>query len=372
MRLWLAPSAFYPSIGGVEELSLKLAQHWLEDGVEVTVITNRWPADLPPSETVNGVPVRRIAFPLPGRHPRSWFPYVAGRRRAARELLALGPPPDLVHFQCLSSQLPHLAEFAYRRSIPTVLTTQGEVVMDAGRLYQISPYMRRALRRYAASAGALTACSRWTASATAGVAPAFADAEVILNGVDLDDWRVTRLPDEPVLAAWGRHVPQKGFGVLLEAFRHVKTVMPQARLLLGGSGPLTEGLRRAAPPDVEFLGALNRLQVDDMLARARVVVVPSRIEPFGIVAVEALAAGRGLVYAAGTGLEEAAGGRGRAADASHPHSLALALVEELRRPTPAAEGRARAEELVWTNISSEYRRVHKRVIAQAAAGGPDL
>lgn len=98
-----------------------------------------------------------------------------------------------------------------------------------------------------------------------------------------------------------------------------------------------------------------------MLERASVAVVPSRIEPFGIVAVEALAAGRGLVDAAGTGLSEAAGCCGRSADVQDSGALAAAIIAELRDPTTAARGRARAAELSWLRLVDDYRSLYERL-----------
>jgi len=243
-----------------------------------------------------------------------------------------------------------------------VITSQGETAMDAGRLYQRSAWMRRNLRAATQGAAALTACSKWTADAAAQIAPAFATADVIYNGVDVDDWQMNPPPEGlPVVAAWGRHVPQKGFDLLLDAWPQVIAEIPGARLLLGGSGPQTSALRSRAVGSVEFLGPLDRPGVRELLARSTIAVVPSRIEPFGIVAIEALAAGRGLVYATGTGLVEAAGGCGRAADVHDPGSLAAGIVAELLEPTPASRGWAHAATLSWDLLAAEYRAIYRRL-----------
>lgn len=365
MRVWLVPSAFFPHKGGVEELTLKLAQQLQARGADVTVVTSRWPGRPPAIDTVEGVPVRRLDFVTPGRHPASVLHYAMQRKRMQADLVSIGRPPDLLHIQCASVQLPSVARYARAHRVPLIITTQGEVVMDADRLYQRSPYMRWSLRREAQRAAELTTCSRWTALATVPVAPAFAGSEVILNGVDPDDWEVGPVPAEPVFAAWGRHVPQKGFDLLLSAFDLMREERPEARLLIGGDGPETEKLRRTAVPGVAFLGPLDRLGVRDLLSRARVVVVPSRIEPFGIVALEALAAGRGLVYSAGTGLAEAASGCGRKANVANPRALADAMLAELAEPTRPDQGQARARELAWNAIADQYVALYERVLRSA-------
>lgn len=360
----MVPSAFAPHRGGVEELTLKLGQHLQRAGAEILVITNRHPPGLARGEQVDGLQVRRLSFTAPGRRPDRILRHVMAQASIDKELTALGPVPDVAHVVCASVQLPRVARWANRRGVPLVITSAGETVMDNGRLYQRSAWMRRELRQAAAGASAMTACSAWTVRETARIAPAFAAATVIYNGVDLDDWQMQApSASSPVVAAWGRHVPQKGFDLLLDAWPRVTAEIPAARLLLGGSGPETGRLRGAVagPGSVEFLGPLDRAGVRDLLERSSVAVVPSRIEPFGIVAVEALAAGRGLVYAAGTGLSEAAGGCGRSVDVHDSGALAAGIIAELRDPTPAVRGRARAAALSWDRLVDDYRLIYDRL-----------
>jgi glycogen(starch) synthase len=363
MRIWLLPSAFAPHRGGVEELTLKIAQHLSAGGDDVTVITNQHPSFLPATDTVEGVAVRRIPFTIPGRRPRSILNHVTHLRQVRAALDAVGPAPDVVHVLCPSSQLPPLAAWCRRRAVPLVITSQGETEMDAGRLYQRSAWMRKHLRAAAAAADALTSCSAWTAEAAGHVAPEFRSSAVIPNGVDPADWTgVAPRPAEPVVAAWGRHVSQKGFDLLLDAWPLVRESIPEAQLMLGGEGPETPALRGRAGDGVTLVGSLDRAGVRGLLESARIAVVPSRIEPFGIVAVEALAAGRGLVYSTGTGLAEAAGECGRSAVVTDRRGLANAIIAELRDPTEVDQARSHATRLSWTHLAAQYRAEYAGVI----------
>src|ERR1035441_7074282 len=55
MRIALLPSAYAPAVGGVEELTARLAHRFQGAGDDVEVWTNRHPADLPPDESVDGI-----------------------------------------------------------------------------------------------------------------------------------------------------------------------------------------------------------------------------------------------------------------------------------------------------------------------------
>lgn len=366
MKVWLAPSAFFPHKGGVEELTLQIAKELSARGHDVLVVAPQDPTDLPAREVWEGVEVARVAFRSPRRSLRVMARYPFQLLQQLRTLSALwrSNPPDLVHIQCPSLQTPLLTLVCALRRVPLVLTSQGETKMDAHDIYGRSAFMRWSLRRGASRAAALTACSTWTATAAAEIAPRFAQAEVILNGIDPKQWSATDPVDAPIVCAWGRHVPQKGFDLLLEAFKVVREALPEAQLLLGGSGPETETLQQMAGPGVTFLGRLDRGQVEDMLHRSRVAAVPSRLEPFGIVALEAMATGRPVVWSTIGGLGEATQGLGWGVDPKDTTALGAALVEALTAShLDGQKFRAAAEERSWSRITDQYLAVYARCTA---------
>jgi glycosyltransferase involved in cell wall biosynthesis len=88
----------------------------------------------------------------------------------------------------------------------------------------------------------------------------------------------------------GRLDPEKGLDVLLRAFEEVP-----GRLVLAGSGTEEERLRAAAGERIEFLGPRDRDELPALYAEADVFVLPSLSEPWGMVLLEAAAAGLPLV-----------------------------------------------------------------------------
>src|SRR5689334_23255448 len=69
LRVILAPSAYYPNIVGIEELTRQLAKALATNGHRVSVLTNHWPAGTANSEMLDGVSVTRLPFPLPASSP---------------------------------------------------------------------------------------------------------------------------------------------------------------------------------------------------------------------------------------------------------------------------------------------------------------
>ncbi len=150
----------------------------------------------------------------------------------------------------------------------------------------------------------------------------------------------------PVIGMVGRAVPQKGIDVLLEAFPRVLAAHPAARLVVVGDGPLRPALERHArrlglERVVVFTGWVDHAA--SLMSACDVVAIPSRWEGFGMVALEAMAAGRPIVASRVDALEEVVvdGVTGSLVPAGDPDALADAVSNLLADPVRAAElGRA--------------------------------
>lgn len=363
LNIWLMPSAFQPHRGGVEEATLQLGRFLVGNGHDVRVLTHRHPPTLPAVEAIEGLDVERLAFTAPAAGFRPTMRFARDAPRSLREMFRLRPHPDVVHVNCASSQLNFGAAFAQLTSAALVLTTQGEIDVDADDLFRRSVYARTSLRVASRLAAATTACSSWTAESAGRIAPRLANAIVIPNGIDPGQWEPAPASDSPVVAAWGRHVPQKGFDLLLDAWPLVIEAFDSARLLLGGEGTETPALQARAHSSVEFLGALDRQGVAAMLRRSRIVVVPSRLEPFGIVALEAMASGRPVVWSVHGGLQEATGALGWGVDPYDRSALARALVDALRADSDPRALRRHAEKFSWAILGQRYLEVYEKTLS---------
>ena len=104
------------------------------------------------------------------------------------------------------------------------------------------------------------------------------------------------------IGAYGRFAPQKGFDILLAAF--ISLSAEKFQLYLGGYGQDEQLIKDLAKnlPHVKLLGAIEN--VPAFLADCDVIVIPSRWEPWGLVCLEAKAAGKPVVAFAVDGLRE--------------------------------------------------------------------
>lgn len=152
------------------------------------------------------------------------------------------------------------------------------------------------------------------------------------------------------LAAYGRFARQKGFDTLIEAMRHLRG--QPVTLLLGGFGEDEAMLRKLARgmDTVRFMGKVE--DVGAFLARADVVVVPSRWEAFGQVAAESKMAGRPVLLADVDGLPEQAVTPGWIADCSSAQALADAIARIDRKELVQTGTRNRA-----AMVGAQFHRV---------------
>ncbi|KGF73236.1 group 1 glycosyl transferase [Neosynechococcus sphagnicola sy1] len=118
-----------------------------------------------------------------------------------------------------------------------------------------------------------------------------------------------KFPSSPlILGAYGRFARQKGFDRLLKVMAQLPS--EKFQLLLGGYGPDEAILQQLAEnlPQVQMVGTIG--DVAQFLSRCHGVVIPSRWEPWGLVCLEAKAAGKAVLVAAVDGLPEQVQGCG--------------------------------------------------------------
>ena len=209
------------------------------------------------------------------------------------------------------------------------------------------------------------------------------DPVLIPNGVHVQTY--ARARRDPGLSAPGGTVsflgrldePRKGLPVLLEAWPAVLAQRPDARLLVAGPGDVEEAEARVpeqARPSITWLGRISDEAKAQMLASSDVYVGPhTGGESFGIVLVEAMAAGAVVVASDLPAFRDvlAEGSAGRLFTLGSPTALADALVDLLASPDERQRLRAGALDVVhrydWSTVTEQVLEVYDLVLGRGQA-----
>jgi glycosyltransferase involved in cell wall biosynthesis len=169
-------------------------------------------------------------------------------------------------------------------------------------------------------------------------------SRVVPRGVDLARFIGSEPRDQSRILFVGKLEQAKGVRDLVEAFPRVRASVPRAELVLAGEGPELSWIERRAKElglngSLQVLGPVPHGQVPELLDAASLLCLPSHGEPFGMAALEAMAAGRAVVGTNAGGLavlvDPIRGGR--LVRVGDTHALADALIELLTDRTKLAE-----------------------------------
>jgi glycogen(starch) synthase len=241
--------------------------------------------------------------------------------RAANELLR-DWRPDVVHAHDWLVTHPAIA-VADLLQVPLVATMHAtEAGRHAGWLSQPLNQQVHSVEWWLANrADALVTCSAAMRTEVAHLFDREADdIAVIHNGIESRGWRIGTAEvararqryspaGAPLLLFFGRLEWEKGVQDLIAALPRIRARHPGTRLVVAGKGRQEAELMATARKHrvrraVDFVGHLTDRELRAALSAADAVVLPSRYEPFGIVALEAAAAGAPLVASTAGGLGE--------------------------------------------------------------------
>lgn len=184
----------------------------------------------------------------------------------------------------------------------------------------------------------------------------------IPNGIDPALWDGHDRPTErePLIVSWGRVQYEKGFQVLARAMSTLRQRVPDVSCTIAGRGSYLPELQTQIDVEgvsdlIDLPGFLRDHELRELVHRAGCVVIPSLYEPFGLVALEALAAGAPLIVARTGGLAELIGGTdaGLTFEPGNPEDLAHCVELVLRDRMLAQQLTANARALIETKYAWE-------------------
>ena len=202
-----------------------------------------------------------------------------------------------------------------------------------------------------------------------------------LQGMDLSAFRLAwARPDQPIVYYVGRMVPEKGLSVIINSVPHVLKDWPGVKFVLAGGGGYANDLRKQAwdlgvADNVIFPGRVSDEVRDGLFMVADCAVFPSLYEPFGIVALEAMAADCPVVVSDVGGLAEVVDNHetGIKVYPDDQKSLAWGILHTIKNPQwskQRVENAARVvrEQYNWHRIANMTVDVYNKTVEEARAG----
>ncbi len=375
MKIGIVSQSYYPRFGGVTEHVHHTATELQSRGHQVTVITSRFRG----GEAHYGVPVERVGYNVLIPFNRAFVDFSVGlRMKQDLRRLFRHHDFDLVHTHCPAApSLPLMAvETAPGPQVATFHTTGGH-----GTLQDLfNGYLTRRLDRLHARI-AVSDTARATAERAFGgrysVIPNGVDVETFHPGVaPFESWRD---PDHVNILFVGRLDPRKGLQYLIAAMPEVvERTKGRARLLVVGDSYLRPKFEGSVPASVRghvtFLGHVPIRDLPRWYATGDIFCSPaSGNESFGIVLVEAMAAGRAVVASDIPGYRTVITPEQNAVafPPGDVPALARALVRLVNDPEGRAllggRGRAHALDFAWPRVTDRIEEVYRSIVARPRA-----
>jgi len=388
----------YPpyKIGGLAEHVYELSKALARKGADVHVVT----LGAVPYEEREGVHVRRIAVDV-CRPDFITFMNNKMKKIGASIIESAGTAPAIIHaHDWMVGNAAMALAFRYRTPlISTIHSTEFGRVQGIKEGYQM--FIHEMEEELVRSSAHIIVCSESMKREVQGLFGVTENISVFPNGVDVSKFdfcedrttlkeRFCGSKDATMIVYIGRLVRQKGVEVLIGALRILLNASPdlqqRVKLVIVGEGPMREHLERDAAylgvsNHVVFTGYLDDYTVRCLLKAADVVAVPSLYEPFGIVALEAMAAKTPVVVSDVGGLSELiCAGEGIKVPSDNSESLAEGILQILS----AGEDEQRKVELermveqsyqkvcslTWDTISEATVEAYKKVLASAPPARP--
>jgi glycogen(starch) synthase len=400
MRVLLISWEYPPVIeGGLGRHVRKLSENLCLEGVEVHVLT-RGGAQLPADEERHGVYVHRVPEP---QFPSDASAFVGWVQTMNDDMLALGLEMcegdlfDVIHSHdwLVADAAERLARRTRRPWLTTVHATefgrhQGWVQNHP------QSHIHAAERAMVSRADRVITCSdfmRTHVSTVFRVPPA--RITVISNGIDPRDLEPVAedlpglrarfaAPEERLVLLVGRLVYEKGFHVALDALAPVIRRLGDVRFVIAGSGTAEEELKRQARRlrlmrRGTFLGWIGDDMLHSLYRVADLCIVPSIYEPFGLVALEAMASGCLCVVADTGGLREvvpddgSVGHRFRSRDSDALGAIVEQVLEDDEaRARAVAAAREHVLQFDWNEVARRTRGLYAELLARTPMPSKDL
>ncbi|WP_234978423.1 glycosyltransferase family 4 protein [Bacillus tuaregi] len=304
-------------VGGLSRHVHGLTKALAKKGHEIHVIT-AGAGDSPVMEKINGVSIHRVK-PL-SENEEDFLLWIGGLNIALAEKAAA--LAEEYSFDCIHSHdwLVGAAAVSLKKhlQLPLVTTIHAtEYGRNNGIYTEMQRFIHQKEKQLVEQSDQVVVCSDFMKGEVQKLFSAEEKKLVTIpNGIDCDgsevlnrdlsDVKIDR--DCRMIFSIGRMVKEKGFDTLIEAAAALKAKRINVYFIIAGKGPMLEEYRRRViemqlTDRVRFIGFIDEEKRNALLQLAEIAIFPSLYEPFGIVALEAMQAGKPTIVSNTGGLK---------------------------------------------------------------------
>ena len=286
--------------------------------------------------------------------------------------------PDFIH---LHFTYPPYS-FITHLNIPVIITVHGLNSVRVKGSYPKSDYLNFKFILYPyfekkalINATKIITVSQWAKEKSDRIIGVNSKTTYIPNGIVYDRYcNIQYKPiSHPSIFFVGRLVKFKGVDILIKSLQIVTEVYPNIHLYIAGNGPQGRKLKSLATKlnvhnEITFLNFLSEDEKLKMFKSADIFAVPSRIETFGIVVLEALASGIPVVASNVGGIPQILGNGkyGVLAKAGDPEDFAKKIITLIKnkslRNELSEKGKQRVKDYSWDDIASKTIELYSSIL----------
>lgn len=375
MRILTVIQHFYPALAGAEKFGQALAEAFRAEGHQSIVVTGRWERSWKRCETINGLTVYRHSVWWVGSKQRRQFAGISYMVVLFLFLLRHRSEYDvmLVHQAQKGAFVSVLAGRLLRKPVVVIVHCAGRFGdLQVMRSSEFGFYTRFMINTIKKSDAFVAICSDIKVELTS---EGFDRVQMIHDGIV--PWKTNRnrhYGSASRLVTLARLHPQKGIDVLIRALALLQTNLPWT-LDICGEGPERESLEALSSElgldqRITFLGLVRN--VEEVLDRSDLFVLPSRGEGMGVALLEAMYAALPCIVTRVSGFVDIIDHEtnGILVDPEDPASLAAAIErmmgdEELRRRLGTAGRSTVIERFTLASTARQYIDLLESIITRA-------
>lgn len=258
--------------------------------------------------------------------------------------------------------------------IPYVITSHGDIAPVNSERMNRKKILRRC-QKILQHAAAVTHLTPAMAEISHQIYDTKNKSTIIANGIDVSDWPpYQNLAEKNYLLTIGRLIPEKGFHILIDAYAKLHQKGIQTSLVIAGTGPFENELQRQAKQlglaeNVIFTGYISGDEKKRLIAESQAILFAPQPaiweEAFGLVQLEAMAAGKPLI-ASDTAATRYLHTLGLQTSFARPddtndwaEKITQLLLDPILRKKMGMINKENVHQFDWKNIANQYQDVYQ-------------